>query len=230
MIFGAKTSNALRERRIVFWLAIICSVMAVVIWIAMASLAADWLQNIDNKIHDKMVWLEWMPLVVLATFLSVVGGVWVTVPLRILILVVLCAKRDVPRLVLWLAAVIPSQLITSVSKLLYSRTRPDDRLLESLSSSFPSGHASNAAVMSLALVFLFVPPGNQRKLWLTLAVIYAVMMAWSRVYLRVHWASDVTAGLLLGASCALWSVWLTRRVWPQRLSNSQLDHESSAGE
>ena len=42
-------------------------------------------------------------------------------------------------------------------------------------------------------------------LWLLLAVLYALVMAWSRTALRVHWLSDVVAGSLWGTAAALWS-------------------------
>ena len=67
--------------------------------------------------------------------------------------------------------------------------------------SFPSGH-SNAAGACSTVIFL-----RDRRFG-TAAVIYAVMVAFSRVFLVVHYPTDVICGLLLGAACAIimWKV------------------------
>ena len=208
---NGEDNNSQNWARWIRWIAIVCTVFVIFLWTAMAvPTPASWLKKVDAQIHDIMVELEWMPLVLSATFFSVLGGVWVTIPLRILIFVALGARRNWLGLSMWLFAVVPAQLVTSLTKFIYVRPRPEDRLLESVTASFPSGHASNAAAMSMALVFLFVPPGKTRRIWLAIAVGYSLVMAWSRVYLRVHWSSDVAAGLLLGTGCALWSVLLTQ--------------------
>jgi membrane-associated phospholipid phosphatase len=46
---------------------------------------------------------------------------------------------------------------------------------------------------------------------LYVAAVYAVAMAVSRNYLRVHWLSDVTIGLVIGVSSVLASVWIVER-------------------
>jgi undecaprenyl-diphosphatase len=108
-------------------------------------------------------------------------------------------------------AVVSAQVSTWLGKLLYERPRPDDRLIEAVSASFPSGHATNAAVTGLTLVLVLVLPGARRRRWLALAVGYALAMAWSRTYLRVHWLSDVTGGFLSGIAWALLGALLASR-------------------
>jgi undecaprenyl-diphosphatase len=52
-------------------------------------------------------------------------------------------------------------------------------------------------------VLALVPPGPARWRWEVRAVVFAGVMALSRVYLRAHWLSDTVAGGLLGAGLAL---------------------------
>lgn len=187
--------------------------LAVVIWVAVATPdTAEWVQSVDDYWHDAMAAYEWLPLVVLAQVFAIVGGAWVTVPLRVLVAIWLWRRKQWTGLFIWVLAVVPAQVVATLSKLLYDRPRPDDRLMEAFTASFPSGHATNAAVMGLAFVLILVPPGTRRTRWLTLALGYALVMAWTRTYLRVHWASDVTAGLLLGTCCALWGALLAPRL------------------
>lgn len=60
--------------------------------------------------------------------------------------------------------------------------------------SFPSGHASSS--FAAAVVFCFIPAIKKR--WKIAAVVLAVLIAFSRLYLFVHYPSDVAAGIALG--------------------------------
>ncbi|CAN5314764.1 phosphatase PAP2 family protein [soil metagenome] len=83
--------------------------------------------------------------------------------------------------------------------------------------SFPSGHSMLSAVTYLTLGALLarVHPRRRMKVYfLTLAAVLAVLVGISRVYLGVHWPTDVLAGWSVGAAWAL-SVWLVA-LWLQR--------------
>lgn len=62
---------------------------------------------------------------------------------------------------------------------------------------------------AIGLVVVMCTPRRARRRWEVSAVAFAVFMAVSRVYLRVHWLSDVLAGALLGAGLAV--------AWPALL-------------
>lgn len=96
-------------------------------------------------------------------------------------------------------------LANGALKATFARVRPEV-LMEPLSSySFPSGHSSAAFAFFLTLGVLAGrgQPPRLRLAWLVLASLPATAIALSRVYLGVHWTTDVTAGALLAASiCA----------------------------
>lgn len=96
-------------------------------------------------------------------------------------------------------------LANGALKATFARVRPEV-LMEPLSSySFPSGHSSAAFAFFLTLGVLAGrgQPPRLRLAWLVLASLPATAIAFSRVYLGVHWTTDVTAGALLAASiCA----------------------------
>lgn len=103
--------------------------------------------------------------------------------------------------------------LSSVLKSFFERPRPD--LVEQLdvihTASFPSGHATAITVMYLTLASLFVRflPTLREKIYvLAVAVFVAVLVGLTRVYLGVHWPSDVLAGWALGAAWAsfTWSI------------------------
>jgi undecaprenyl-diphosphatase len=102
----------------------------------------------------------------------------------------------------------------------FERPRPDlvAHAARVFTASFPSGHSMMAAVTYLTLGTLLarVQPHRRLKIYLIgLAVLVSLAVGISRVYLGVHWPSDVLAGWALGASWAMlcWAVvlWLQRR-------------------
>jgi undecaprenyl-diphosphatase len=98
-------------------------------------------------------------------------------------------------------------LANSAAKLLVGRPRPEivPHLMEAGGNSFPSGHSFNAAVVFIAIALAFAaisPRQSVRMLVIAAALVISAMVAWSRVWLGVHWPSDVVAGWLGGAGWA----------------------------
>lgn len=110
---------------------------------------------------------------------------------------------------LWvLVSVSGGAVISNLLKLAIERPRPDlvARLVEVNTSSFPSGHATLAAVTYLTLGALLSRVEAQRRAKvyvLTVAVVLTVLIGVSRIYLGVHWPTDVLAGWCVGAAWAM---------------------------
>jgi undecaprenyl-diphosphatase len=89
-----------------------------------------------------------------------------------------------------------------VTKVIYARPRPPMALITTHSYSFPSGHAGTAAAVAAGILLLLAMRGLRHWCLDLLAIGYVVAIAWSRVYLRAHWLSDVFTGAALGAVVA----------------------------
>ncbi|HEX5997939.1 MAG TPA: phosphatase PAP2 family protein [Hyphomicrobiaceae bacterium] len=99
-------------------------------------------------------------------------------------------------------------LLSQAMKWATARPRPDlvPHGAEVFSASFPSGHSMMAAVVYLTLGALLARTQADRRVKayvLTVAVLLTVLVGISRVYLGVHWPTDVLAGWALGGGWAL---------------------------
>ena len=105
----------------------------------------------------------------------------------------------------WTVMAATAQALSSVTKELVDRARPLDGLTFEPSAAFPSGHAMvSGAAMGIGLAIIVGRLWPERnRLFLIMGTIYALAMALSRTYLRVHWLTDVVGGLLFGAAVAV---------------------------
>jgi len=111
-------------------------------------------------------------------------------------------------------------LITGLLKAQFDRPRPD--IVPHLSivhtTSFPSGHSMMSAIVYLTLGSLLTRLVSNRRLRfyvLSVAVTLTMLVGVSRVYMGVHYPTDVLAGWLAGLSWAT-ICWLVARRWQQR--------------
>jgi undecaprenyl-diphosphatase len=164
---------------------------------------AGGVQSVDDAVWRAAGAVRNGPTTAIAVGLSWLGSTWVNWPLRVAALLLLAWRRHWLRLAAFGLAVVSSELLIGGVKAAVDRPRPPGGLIATTGAAFPSGHAIASAVTAVGLVLVLVPPGPARWRWEVRAVLFATVMALSRVYLRAHWLSDTVAGGLLGAGLAL---------------------------
>ena len=161
------------------------------------------IQRLDDAWLRLMISGRAPPLTAIAKVFNVLGLVYVTLPVRIVLAGYLALRRRWWHLAAFAAAIVLSEVLIGPLKSIYDRTRPPGSLVATSGASFPSGHAIAASVTVVAAVIALVPAGRRRALWAAAAVAFSIVMGLSRAYLAAHWLSDAAAGVLLGTSCAL---------------------------
>lgn len=148
-------------------------------------------------------WAEQM-----ARDITALGGYTVLILFTVMAIGYLALLRRWGTAALVLVSVAGGMVVSRGLKALFGRDRPDlvPQLVDVHTLSFPSGHSTLAAVTYLTLGILLASIHASRRLKgyiLGCAVVLAVLVGVSRVYLGVHWPTDVLAGWSVGAAWAL---------------------------
>ncbi|MEA3012530.1 MAG: undecaprenyl-diphosphatase [Sphingomonadales bacterium] len=149
--------------------------------------------------------------------ITALGGSPVLTLLTLISAGYLVAARKAATAAFLVAAISTGAIASTLLKLLFARARPDlvAHLVETYSTSFPSGHAMNSAITFLTLGALLARAEANRAVriyLMSVAVFLTLIIGFSRVYLGVHWPSDVIAGWCVGAAWAMLCSWAARAL------------------
>ena len=118
----------------------------------------------------------------------------------LLVLVILIIRRSWSLALFHILALVGALFLFTFMKALIGRERPLTRISEVPEMSFPSGHATMSITMAAVLYFILKPklkPSWRTSLLFTCAL-FPLMISFTRIYLNVHYPSDVIAGMALG--------------------------------
>ena len=162
----------------------------------------DWFQTWHNPALDQIM--------IFITRLGDAGIVWIGMAAALLLL----PKTRTSGLIVALALIFDLILCNGILKNLFARIRPFNvntavelLIAKPIDFSFPSGHTAASFATISALFF-----AGEKKLWKA-ALVLGILIAISRMYLYVHYPTDILGGLLagvlagfLGAKCGNWIV------------------------
>ena len=150
------------------------------------------------------------------TFVGAGWGMAVLLSAVVLVLVLVCRPRRLGDAAFMVAVMAGAGLLQLLTKLLFERPRPEvfEPLVEVMTYSYPSGHALSSAAFALSLAVVC-----RRTRWWTWTVaggaVFTLLVSFSRVYLGVHYPSDIVAGWLLAVAWTT-AVWLVFEAFGRR--------------
>ncbi|MDO9165946.1 MAG: phosphatase PAP2 family protein [Rhodoferax sp.] len=162
----------------------------------------DPLVHIDAFIHDVLLTLRTPDGDHFWVAVTELGDVQVVLPVIVVALGWFLAHRLWRTAIYWLAAAGVAEALVQVIKVALHRPRPGALHAGVAQFSFPSGHATLSLVVYGFLAFLLCVQASRRlRVFIVSAVVLLIgLVAWSRLYLGVHWMSDVVGGLSFGTA------------------------------
>jgi membrane-associated phospholipid phosphatase len=157
---------------------------------------------------------------VFASIVTKLGVFWGVFPVATIIALALLAKRRWHQLAYLVTTLLGSIIINRTAKVLLHRVRP--HLWESpapeLDYGFPSGHAMSSMTLVAVLVIL---TWGSRWCWLVLIAggVFVLAIGWTRLYLGVHFPSDILAGWTVSIAWATGVSLIIRPHRTKRISN-----------
>jgi undecaprenyl-diphosphatase len=158
--------------------------------------------------------------------ISILGSTAVLLPLVALVALVLFARGHPSDAVKFLFVALGSLAVHNAVKALAERPRPTVAAFHVVGWSFPSGHTTQAVAVYGALALVLCTRSGQTAVKTALiaaAIVLAGAIGFSRVWLGVHYPSDVLGGAALGGAGLFFAVMLFRRrdpAWTRASSES----------
>ena len=190
------------------------------LFMSIIALSANVIQSSDSWLASHISAVQ-NPILTKASLVITFLGSWIAIVAFAIIFIIYSlfkkdkpkgkpAKPDIISAVFFPCTLIIAELLVLLIKNIVQRARPVGRLIVETDFSFPSGHAAVSMALALALFFilkdklflddkLIEKKKRIKKILLFAALmIYPLLIGLSRIYLNVHWLSDVLAGWLLG--------------------------------
>jgi len=147
---------------------------------------------------------------------TMLGQNWGVIPFDISVSLVLLALRRWRMWSFFTISVTGAAALNVVLKLVFGRVRPSLWVIVSpeLNASFPSGHTMGITAASVVVIFLLWST-KWRQLALMIGTTLIILVATSRVYLGVHYPTDVIAGVLASVAWVNGVLLVWERFWPR---------------
>lgn len=153
----------------------------------------------DLAVNSFMVFIESSFLTEFSKVISLIFEPWVLFIVAVLLSVFIFLKISQKKAMVFSVSMVVSGILIKLFKEIFQRVRPENMIVAETGFSFPSGHVTASIVFLGLLVAIFCKKNStNKKLASLISVFIVLIVAFSRIYLRVHWFTDVVGGVILG--------------------------------
>ena len=191
-----------KKRKIIFTISFITFVIIAI------SVSLGLTQNIDQEIYMLVKNMHNQKLTQVLKIITNLGGIpSLSIIMFILVITLIICKKEKLGIAIMLNLLI-SSLSYIILKNIFQRSRPEmvQSLISEVGYSFPSGHSCNNMAFYGLIIYLVCENVKNKKLRNLLCIglgIIPILIGFSRIYLGVHYFTDVIAGFCLGIMCII---------------------------
>jgi undecaprenyl-diphosphatase len=161
-------------------------------------LNSELITKIDLWVYDHITNLYSPTFSKIIVFISWLNNLSQILFISILFLIYLFYKKMYPQIIFFTISILGSSLLFVLIKEIVKRDRPLSNIIEISGYSFPSGHATLSTTLAFCIYLIFKDKVKYKKSFALFLISYALIISFTRVYLHVHYLSDVIAGIGLG--------------------------------
>lgn len=153
--------------------------------------------TIDTTVNVFMQSIQFPPFVFLSKLIAIIFEPMVLVIISFIVAAYVYIKKSKKKAIFLGLAMATTGVAIKILKEVFQRARPLNSIVQESGFSFPSGHATAAVVFVGTLFYFFT--SRRKELPATLmAASLILLIGITRLYLRVHWLTDVLGGFVLG--------------------------------
>jgi undecaprenyl-diphosphatase len=170
--------------------------------------------NLDNQIFQYFLNHRNDFGIKIFKIISFLGNWQFVLPIMVIILLILFYKKRGQFIIPFIFTVLVAEMVTFFGKIISHRARPLSAVIFEPDFSFPSGHATIAVAFYGYLTYLIVISLKSKPTWLitSLSLILIIAIGFSRLYLGVHYFTDVVAGYLVGSLFLFFGIRWTKKL------------------
>jgi len=178
-------------------------ILIVIFFLIAFNLKGEFLSKVNLSVNQLMSSIQFNPLIISSKIISNILETFGIILITLIFSAYLFLTKRKKESIIFILIVGFSSITGLILKSIYHISRPANALISETDFSFPSGHSSIAVIFFGFLGYFLCKKYPKGKLLIsTLSITGIFLVAFSRLYLNVHWFSDVIGGLILG------SIWM----------------------
>lgn len=159
---------------------------------------SELITKIDLWVYEHIINLHSPTFSKIMIFISWINNSSQIIFISILFLIYLFYKKMYQQIIFFIISMVGSSLLFVLIKEILKRERPLSNIIEIGGYSFPSGHATISTTLAFCIYLIFKDKVKYKKSFVLFFISYPLVISFTRVYLHVHYLSDVIAGIGLG--------------------------------